>query len=112
MTYTLDNLKEEDWYKNLPAYVKEAVEKTPPVFLYRRKYHAGFWMVTGYTEDATPDLILQPVEMVTGTPIKTNAVIESPEAVDSVCWSCEERTSKEELIENKSWCEQCNLEYQ
>lgn len=108
MRYTLDKLKGEDWYKRLPGYVKDAVEITPPVLLYKRVYTAGYWMVTGFTEDNQPSPIIQPLERVNKGMINTHSAVVPSQFLSSICWSCKEITPKEELLENDSWCETCN----
>jgi hypothetical protein len=106
--YTLEDLKKEDWYKSLPDSVKATVLEYPPVLLYRRLYSSGFWMVTGFTEDNPPNLILQRRELAGKASYKSDAAIVSPSDITPICWSCRERTSKEELLTNDSWCESCN----
>lgn len=112
MRYTINDLKEEEWYKALPENVKDAVHESPPVFLYRRKYAAGFWMITGYTEGAEPDLIIEPRERAGKDNPKTHASITSHRFLTPVCWHCKEPADKQELLENETWCKNCNTNHE
>lgn len=48
--FTLDELKETDWYKERPEVIKEAINRIPPTQLYQFKDSKKQCYIVGYTE--------------------------------------------------------------
>lgn len=63
---TLKEFQQEDWYKDRPLLIREAIDKLPPIQLYRFKNSGKQCFITAYSEPESGKL-----EDVTCTVTKT-----------------------------------------